>query len=192
MPQDPLDEKLSKKPFNLITNKRHRITSITIGIGKVSSMMSKRIFLAFGLLWMIFIALNACTGGKYGRLTATPEIKRSFEAYEVLPNHKYFYRGAQSKPTVIVGINQNYQMNLKLWVPLDPESAEFRTQIDRVSLQGMGNIVEPWGFRILDSDGDDVGVWYSAIRVAAVAITEDRQIVKLQPGTMVAMGDQLR
>jgi hypothetical protein len=56
----------------------------------------------------------------------------------------------------------------------------------------MGNKVQPWGFRILDNDGNDVGVWYSAIRVAAIAVTDDRQIVKLQPGSMVAMGDQLR
>ena len=56
----------------------------------------------------------------------------------------------------------------------------------------MGNKIQPRGFRILGNDGNDVGVWYSAIRVAAVAITEDRQIVKLQPGSMVAMGDQLR
>jgi hypothetical protein len=48
------------------------------------------------------------------------------------------------------------------------------------------------GFRIPDNDGNDVGVWYSAIRAMAVAITKDRQILKLQPGSMVAMGDQLR
>ncbi len=152
---------------------------------------NRNFFLTIIFLTICF-ALNACTGAKYGRLTATPDVKRSFETYEVLPSHKYFYRGARSKPTVIVGINQNYEMNLKLWVPLDPESNEFRTQIDRISLQGMGNKVQPWGFRILDNEGNDVGVWYSAIRVAAVAITEDRQILKLQPGSMVAMGDQLR
>ena len=58
--------------------------------------------------------------------------------------------------------------------------------------KGTGNPVQPWGYRILDHESNDVGVWYSAIRVAAVATTEDRQIVKLQPGRMVAMGDQLR
>ena len=138
------------------------------------------------------IALIACTGAKYGRLTSNAAVKQSFESYEVLPNHKYFYRGATSNPTVIIGINENYEMNLKLWVPLDPESNNFRILIDRVSLQGIGNIIEPWGFKILDNAGNEAGVWYSAIRNAAVAINEDRQIVKLQPGTMVAVGDQNR
>ena len=127
---------------------------------------------------------------KYGKLESNRDITQSFETYQVLPKHKYYYRGANSKPTVIVGINENYELNLKMWVQIDPESDEFRRLIEIVSLQGMGTTVEPWGFRILDSEGNDVGVWYSAIRNAAVEINENRQIINLQPGTMVAVGDQ--
>ena len=140
----------------------------------------------------LIFGFTACTGARYGRLTSTPGIKKSFETYQVLPNHTYYFRGASSKPTVIVGINENYKLNLKMWVQIDTESTEFRRLIDIVSLQGVGNQIQPWGFRILDSEGHDVGVWYSAIRNAAVEINEDRQIIKLQPGTMVAIGDQLR
>ena len=152
----------------------------------------KPFFTAILLVTTCSVVLSACTDAKYGRLTSTPEIKRSFESYEVLPNHKYYFRGTKSKPYVIVGINENYELNLKLWVPLDPESEDFRILINRISLQGMGVAVQPWGFRIIDNAGNDVGVWYSAVRQAAVAINEDRQIVKLQPGSMVAVGDQLK
>ena len=155
-------------------------------------MIEKRKYLLSNILLMVLVAVSACTGAKYGRLTSNPAVKQSFESYEVLPNHKYYYRGATSKPTVIVGINEYYEMNLKLWVPLDPESKNFRILISRVSLQGIGTTIEPWGYKILDNAGNEAGVWYSAIRNAAVAINEDRQIVKLQPGTMVAVGDQNR
>ena len=141
---------------------------------------------------MILIALIGCSTSKYGKLVSQKEITQSFETYQVLPGHKYYYRGASSKPTVIVGINDNYELNLPMWLPIDTESDNFRRLIDIVSLQGMGKNIRPWGFNIIGNNGDYVGVWYSAIRNAAVEINENRQIINLQPGTMVAVGDQLR
>ena len=141
---------------------------------------------------MILLAFAACSTSNFGRLESDKEIKQSFESYRVLPNHKYYYRGVSSKPTVIVGIEENYELNLKMWVKIDTESDNFRRLIDIVSLQGMGNNIEPWGFRILDKTGNYVGVWYSALRAAAVDINDNRQIVNLQPSTMVVRGEHQR
>jgi len=132
---------------------------------------------------------------KYGKLESDREIKQSFETYQVLPSHNYYYRGVSSKPTVIVGINENYELNLKMWVKIDTGSDNFRRLIDIVSLQGtgaMGNSIRPWGFRILDNTGNYVGVWYSALRAAAVVVNENRQIVNLQPSRTVVRGEQQR
>jgi hypothetical protein len=136
----------------------------------VISITNKRRFFVTIILFsiMILIPLSGCTMSNYGKLKSNPEVKQSFETYQILPNHKYYFRGAKSRPTVIVGINENYELNLKLWVQIDPESEDFRIIIDRVSLQGMGGTVEPWGFRILDPAGNDIGIWYSAISSAAV------------------------
>jgi hypothetical protein len=156
----------------------------------ISMTNKRRLFTAIILFSMILIPLGGCSLSNYGKLKSTPEVTRSFETYQILPNHKYYFRGVKSRPTVIVGINENYELNLKLWVPVDPESEDFRILIDRVSLQGMGRTYEPWGFRILDAAGNDVGVWYSAISTAAVQINENRQITNLQPSRTVAIGDQ--
>ena len=156
----------------------------------LSILNKRRFFTALTLFSMVLTALSGCTMSNYGKLKSTPEVKQSFETYQILPNHKYYYRGVKSRPTVIVGINENYELNLKMWVQIDPESEDFRMIIDRVSLQGMGGAYEPWGFRILDAAGNDVGVWYSAISTAAVQINEKRQITNLQPSRTVAIGDQ--
>jgi hypothetical protein len=150
----------------------------------------KKIFTALTLFSMILTALSGCAISNYGQLKSNPEVKQSFESYQILPNHKYYYRGVKSRPTVIVGINENYELNLKMWVQIDPESEDFRIIIDRVSLQGMGGTYEPWGFRILDAAGNDVGVWYSALSNAAVQINENRQVTNLAPSRTVAIGDQ--
>ena len=156
----------------------------------ISMTNKRRLFTAIILFSMILIPLGGCSLSNYGKLKSTPEVKQSFKTYQILPNHEYYFRGVKSRPTVIVGINENYELNLKLWVQIDPKSEDFRIIIDRVSLQGMGRAVEPWGFRILDPAGNDVGVWYSAISAAAVEINDNRQIVNLSPLRTVAIGDQ--
>ena len=70
------------------------------------------------------------------------------------------------------------------------QSQDFRTLIDKVSLQGKGGTTEPWELIILDPAGNDVGVWYSAIRAAAVEIGENGQITKLLPIPSVTKGNQ--
>ena len=156
----------------------------------ISILNKRRFFLAIVLFFLILLALSGCTMSNYGMLKPNLEVKQSFETYQILPNHKYYYRGASSKPTVIVGINENYELNLKLWVQIDTESDNFLRLIDIVSLQGMGTTIQPWGFSILDNAGNYVGAWYSAIRAAVVDINENRQIVNLQPFRRVAIGDQ--
>ena len=158
----------------------------------ISITNKRKVFTAIILFSMIMIALSGCAMSNYGKLKSKPEVKQSFETYQILPNHKYYFRGPKSKPTVIVGINENYELNLPLWVEIDPKSEDFRILIDRVSLQGMGNTIEPWGFNIIDDAGNYVGVWYSAIRAAAVKVNENRQIVNLHPSRTLAVGDQLQ
>jgi len=151
---------------------------------------SIRTLVVTSLLAMLLATIFGCSASKYGKLTPEKDVKQAFESYQILPDHKYYFRGVYSRPTVIVGINQNYTMNLKMWVPIDAESKDFKILIDRVSLQGMGNQIEPWGLIILDQEGNKVGIWYSALRAAAVEVNENRQIVKLYPITQVAIGEQ--
>ena len=146
-----------------------------------------------GIIILFFIALATPSGGtmsNYGRLESSPDITRAFEAYQIIPDHTYYYRGTFSKPDAIAGINKNFNLNSKLWVKIDTQSQDFRTLIDRVSLQGSGSTTRPWGVRILDHSGSAVGIWYSAIRTAAVEVNENGQIVNLSPLRIVTRGGQ--
>ena len=158
----------------------------------IAKLNKDRLFTAILLFPMILIALSGCSMSNYGKLKSNPEVTQAFEAYQILANHKYYYRGTYSRPFVIVGINENYELNSKLWVQIDPKSKDFRILIDRVSLQGAGTTTQPWGFTILDPAGSDVGVWYSALRAAAVEINENGQIVNLSPIRTVTIGGQQR
>ena len=158
----------------------------------ISKINTIRLFLAIVLFSSVLIALSGCSMSNYGKLKSTPEVTRAFEAYQILPDHKYYYRGTYSRPFVIAGINENFELNSKLWVGIDPKSKDFRTLIDRISLQGSGSTTQPWGFTILERSGNDVGVWYSAISAAAVEIDEKGRIVNLSPLRTVTIGNQRR
>ena len=133
--------------------------------------------------FIIVFALGSCTTGNFGRLQSDREIMQAFKDLKVLPDHKYYYRGTFSLPTVIVGIHKDYTLNLTLWTAVDPQSDDFKTLVDRVGLQSQlgGSTVQPWGSQILDHAGNYVGIWYSALRTAAVQINENNEIVNLSP-----------
>jgi hypothetical protein len=156
----------------------------------VSSLKAGRLAAAIILCSIILTVLSGCSMANYGQLRSNKEVTQKFENYQILPNHKYYYRGTYSRPLAVVGIKEQYELNSKLWLGIDLKSNDFRTIVDRVSLQGSGSTTHPWGFTILDPSGRDVGVWYSAIRAAAVEINENGQIVNLSPLRTVAIGNQ--
>ena len=138
----------------------------------------------------LLAALGACSIANYGKLEPDPEVARDFKAYRALPAHSYYYRGTESRPTVIAGINKNYVLSSQVWVAVEPESEKFRKLIDRVSLQGVSGRTSAWGFTILDKNGNEVGVWYSASRAATVEIDDTGRVVNLSPQPAAAIGDQ--
>lgn len=133
------------------------------------------------LFFIAVAALGGCAMSKYGKLESSPDLTRAFKAYQVIPDHTYYYRGTFSKPSVIAGIHKNFDLNSKLWVKIDTQSQDLRKLIDRVSFKGSGCGTVPSGFIILDHSGRNVGIWYSARRSAAVEVKENGQIVKLAP-----------
>ncbi len=143
-----------------------------------------------GVLLLISISLCACSTSNYGKIESRTSVTNSFQSNEILPNHKYYFAGVRSQPTVIVGINQNYELMDRMWTQIDPESNDFSVIIDRVLIRQSDFRFQAWGFVILDPEGNEVGVWYSTYRTAAVRINENGQITKLHPMGHRAIGDQ--
>jgi hypothetical protein len=158
-----------------------------VTISRLNKIKFYNAIISFSIIIMI---LCGCSLSNYGKLQSNKEVTQAFEDYQILPNLNYYYRGTYSRPIAIVGIKENYELNSNLWVKIDPNSKDFQALIEKVSLQGSGGNVNPWGFNILDHSGKDVGVWYSAIRSAAVEIDANGRIVNLSPIPTAAIGNQ--
>ena len=149
-----------------------------------------RALITASLLIVLLTTFFGCKTANYGRLQPDKQVLDTFLSYQMLPDHQYYYRGVASSPSVVAGIDQNYELKLKMWTAIDPESEDFKILVDRISFQGMGNNAEPWGLIILDHQGNQVGVWYSALRGAAIEVNEKRQITNLIPVQHIAVGPQ--
>ena len=146
-------------------------------------------FIGLGLA--LLLLAGGCSMANYGRLESDSQVAHQFRAYQAQPGYRYYYRGTYGRPIAIVGINPDFHLESKLWVPIDPETKDFRTLIDKISLQSNGP-VEPWGFVIRDAAGNRVGVWYSAIRGATIEVNDNGLITRLLPQPRAAMGRQAR
>lgn len=149
-----------------------------------------RLLSAVIMFFLLLIILGGCKTANSGRLESNPDITNAFETYKIIPDHNYYRRGSASRPIVMVGIHKDFELKSRLWVEVDPQSNDFRATIDRISVQGMGGTTKPWGFKIFDNSGRELGVWYSASRAAAVEVNENNQIVNLTPITLPTIGNQ--
>ena len=156
----------------------------------ISKLIKSDTLIVVFLLFLVMTAISGCATGNWGRLQENPDVRLKFEKYEILPDHKYYYRGTFNSPIAIVGIHTKYQLNLSLWVPIDPKSDNFRTIIDRVGIVTSGSRARAWGFNILDQNGNLVGIWYSPSRGATVQVDENNNIVQLSPMPTATHGPQ--
>lgn len=191
-PYDRLDEIIPYDDIDLLFIYPHTAVIKKVNAMKKLKDVKVRYRQVTGLSVLALAFLVGCTASNYGRLNSDTQVTKAFQNHQTLPDHTYYYRGTQSRPFVIAGIHKDFVLDSKLWVEINPQSKDFGTLIDRVSLQGIGSTAQPWGFTITDSSGREVGVWYSAIRAAAVDVDENGRIVNLSPIRAVAIGDQGR
>ena len=103
----------------------------------------------------------------------------TFEKYELIPGYLYYISGGDSKPLAIVGLADGYSLSSPDWRPVEPDSDQMRQWVDRMLEQpGAEYNTEPNGARILDPQGNPIGVWYSVWATP---------ILKFQSGTEVAI-----
>ena len=112
---------------------------------------------------------------KYGKLERSKEITKIFE---ILPDHNYYYSGWGSVPYAIIAIDSQYKLRKGLWNPIEATVPMLRSWVrDMDMIYGF----PPYGSRILDHKGRQLGVWYSSKQWTTVVIEEENEIAVLAP-----------
>ena len=124
---------------------------------------------------------------KYGKLERSREVTKAFETPRILPDHKYYIHGWGSVPYAIIGVRDKYKLRKGLW-----KDVEVTVPLLRGWIRQMDNIYDypPYGSRILDHKGNQLGVWYSSKQWTTIIIEEENQIAIFTPEPPGFRGNQ--
>lgn len=115
---------------------------------------------------------------KYGTLERSQAVTKMFEKPQILPDHKYYVHGWGSVPYAIIGIQDKYKLRKGLWKEIEITVPMLRSWISRMDI-----IYDypPYGSRILDHEGNQLGIWYSSKQWTTIIIEDDNQFAILTP-----------
>ncbi len=139
-------------------------------------MMLPRTHKPFFVLLLLCLFLGCASD--YGRLKHKPEITQLFKAHEQLSNHRYYYTGRAAGPYAIIGVSSPYTQTSRAWTLIDSNSGQFGQLVDNMFVPGED---APRGARILNPNGEQIGVWYSIWYFATIEIKAPHEVAVYSP-----------
>lgn len=136
-----------------------------------------------GIVQAVIILMGAllivgCSMGKYARLEVSRQVVRDFESYQIFPGHRYFYLKQENAPYAIIALRDEYTISSSNWYELDTGSDEFAATVDFARSVAMERFF-PMGFIILSPQGNQIGYWYSGLRIKGIAVNNEMMTVSI-------------
>ncbi|HHO47902.1 MAG TPA: hypothetical protein ENN06_05550 [Desulfobacteraceae bacterium] len=133
------------------------------------------------------LILTGCAGGvgKPLLLSRTLEVNDIIESATILPGHRYYYAGPESKPDVIIAIDEKYTFRQSIhWHEVTPTEELLRSW-NRI-IDNRYRIKFPYyGAWILTPDGQKAGIWYSQHTNTVIEYPTPGEIIIYRPDSTV-------
>ena len=93
------------------------------------------------------------------------------------------------KANTIMGIESVYTLETTQWTQFDPLDKTLITGVDSINFYHSTSVRNyPYGFIILDSEGKQVGIWYSIWDWTTVIMEEDNRLKVFPPARQEQFG----
>ena len=126
--------------------------------------------------------VTGCAAAGYGRLYQDAEVTRLFTSNSVPDDYRYYTNGRTHMPYAIIGIDQRYSINLKIWEPVLPNTDAFAKKVLFIwrpdVLESFNTAQGAW---IVAPDGEKIGIWYSMYPYTTIKMQEDNQVMIFSP-----------
>ena len=128
------------------------------------------------IIMTVLIAMVAGCTKNYGRFAKSAEVGLAFRQGDHQANYQYFYAGRDTMPYAIIGIDRNYTVPSRYWIPFEPGSEQL--------IKMTGNMYGkhqyyPAGYHILDPDGNIIGVCFTSVNRKSVSVDQQNRTVEL-------------
>ncbi len=128
---------------------------------------------------IVLIVLTAMVAGctkNYGNFKKSADVTFAFQQGDYQPEYQYFYAGRDNMPYAIIGIDRNYTVPSRYWIPFEPESE----MLKKMSGNMFGKYkYYPNGYHIFDPDGNMIGVWFSSVNSYSVSVDQQNRTVEV-------------
>lgn len=144
----------------------------------------KRTVLYFFAAAALPAVITACATSSGARLDRSKEVLDSFRAYEVLPGYRYFTSGPGDTPDAILGIKEGYTLKSEVW-----KETKMTPELLKRQVRQMDNLFDAeetglLGSSVVDDQGNQVGIWYSAVGTTQVEMTGPKEITVNPPNSL--------
>jgi hypothetical protein len=136
------------------------------------------------------IALGCAANVRIGGQKISGEVTRIFESNQVLPNHRYYHIGWDTRPYAIVGLKEPYHMTSKLWLEFDADSETLKKRVDALEIFSERGYNRAYGYYLVDKAGNRIGVWYSSITIFSAAVNDTSNTVTITMDKPWVTGDR--
>jgi hypothetical protein len=139
--------------------------------------------ISFSIFFLLMV--TGASFAQTGSLRINKKVATDFEDFRFDPTYDYYYMNLKNDPCAIIGLKKVYAVHDILWKKVGSDSKELKDVVELVKRFPMA-ASPTFGAYILDSQGNNIGVYYSSAG-AGVTVSKERKTVDL---TMFMGGDR--
>ena len=152
---------------------------------------NKTIFSVLGLfLFLLVVASSGCSSGP-AHFKRRVSASDTFEQFNVLSHHQYYYFGRPDALLAMVAIEEGYRLASPRWTATDMDVLSLKSMVGKMLNQpGAEYNINPNGAYILDDDGETIGLWYSVWRLPLLRFTSEKEFTISDPQTIFPINNR--
>jgi hypothetical protein len=133
---------------------------------------------------LIPLFMVGCTAGQYGQLQRDSHVTQMFNSGSVPNSYRFYTIGRSDLPYAIIGIAPDYHLVLDDWDPVEPNTRAFARKVRAIWIpQTWDRLESGQGARILDRQGNQIGIWYSMYPHTVIKVLTDHRVEIFSPFT---------
>jgi len=140
----------------------------------------RAIFALLSLIGLLYCL--GCSGANYGSLKHSRDVTQAFETYHVYPKHRYYHLHLENNPYAVIALQNSYTISDKQWREFDPQTAKLEKTVDLVKRFPV-NYSNAYGSYLMDSLGNQIGYWYSSLRIRSLKVDNEAKKVSIYTDT---------
>ena len=151
--------------------------------------LSKLILFSLAAFW-VGVAAGCAANVRVGGQQISPEVGEIFESYQILPNHRYYHIGWDTRPYAIVALKEPYHITSKFWFAFDAQSEVLQKRVDALEIFIERGYNRAYGYYLVDKAGNRIGLWYSSISIFSASVNQADNTVTITMDRPWVTGDR--